>query len=152
MKGNDVIELLKEAGDQLANNFDRFACAMCSHDKSPDDCPCGMKATGKVIDHIEALLAATPEATWKEGSGGDVYGKDGKVQLKQWTMVTDDLGILVREIVPGMFAYELRPRAYATPEEAKAAALYAAERWVSPGAAPYPNSAPLFIGPTGDKR
>jgi hypothetical protein len=86
------------------------------------------------------------EIEWKESSAGGVHGYKGYIELKQWTCVTDNLGIIVREVVPGIFAYELRPRAYRTPEEAKAAALEAAEKWVSPGGAPGPNSPPLLIG------
>jgi hypothetical protein len=112
--------------------------------------PHDLEAVLPLVHRIQDELGSGghEDVQWREGNGGEIYGKNGKVELKQWTAVTDDLGIIVREAVPGLFVYELRPRAYATAEEAKAAALYAAERWVSPGGNQIP---PVFIGPMGDK-
>lgn len=58
--------LLAEAQTAMALNFDRYACAMCSRDQSPKDCRCGMKATGKLVDRIDAALAEPVVAEYSQ--------------------------------------------------------------------------------------
>jgi hypothetical protein len=42
-----------EARNLLANIFDRYACAACSHGKTSPDCPCGFHAAGAYLDRTE---------------------------------------------------------------------------------------------------
>jgi hypothetical protein len=42
-----------EARELLANVFDRYACAACSHGKTGPDCPCGFYAAGAYLDRTE---------------------------------------------------------------------------------------------------
>jgi hypothetical protein len=80
---------------------------------------------------------------WTEGTAGVVSTDKGPVTLRQWWTQTDRWGVVVREVVPGLFAYELRPLVYATADEAKRAALDAAARVQSSGV---PSSGPaLFL-------
>lgn len=59
MSEEKLRRLLSRARERMAYNFDRFACAACSHGVSKDECGCGFKRTGEMIDEIDAVLAET---------------------------------------------------------------------------------------------
>lgn len=50
---HNVKKDLIAARELLANVFDRYACAACSHGKTGPDCPCGFHAAGAYLDRME---------------------------------------------------------------------------------------------------
>lgn len=52
--------MLNRARERMAYNFDRYACAACAHGVSKNECGCGFKRTGEMIDEIDKMLAEPP--------------------------------------------------------------------------------------------
>ncbi len=60
--------LLNRARERMAYNFDRYACAACSHGVSKNECGCGFKRTGEMIDEIDKVIAEPVTNDYRRGA------------------------------------------------------------------------------------